>query len=244
MARRGEINLVSESRRELESFESTPLTRSEYIAAMVHFYRGEVSRSNVWRQRLDNTTNWAVVSTAAIMTFTFSDSDRTHLLLLMASFVTLGFLWMEARRFRYFSVYRARVRMLEENFILPIVTRNLVSPKPDWREFIAMDLDVPKFKNTVLESLALRVRYNYFWLFMAQASAWVLKTWMHPYEAAGVAEWYSRMSVGPLPGWLIFSVGIVFFGTMLVLFMHGGRSSATSEDEIHGFETDRGHWKY
>lgn len=236
--------LSQDLRRELESFEKTPLTRSEYIAAMVHFYRGEVSRSNVWRQRLDNTTNWAVVTTAAIMTFTFSDAERTHLLLLLSSFVTLGFLWMEARRFRYFSVYRARVRMLEENFILPIVTRNLVSPKPDWREFIAMDLDVPKFKNTVLESLALRVRYNYFWLFMAQASAWVLKTWMHPVEAKGIGEWYSRMAVGPLPGWLVFSIGVVFFSTMLLLFIKGGASSATSEDEIHGYETDRGHWKF
>ncbi len=236
--------MSQDPRRELESFEKTPLTRSEYIAAMVHFYRGEVSRSNVWRQRLDNTTNWAVVTTAAIMTFTFSDAERTHLLLLLSSFVTLGFLWMEARRFRYFSVYRARVRMLEENFILPIVTRNLVSPKPDWREFIAMDLDVPKFKNTVLESLALRVRYNYFWLFMAQASAWVLKTWMHPVEAKGIGEWYARMAVGPLPGWLIFSIGVVFFGTMLALFIKGGASSATSEDEIHGYETDRGHWKF
>ncbi|HCA57075.1 MAG TPA: hypothetical protein DEP46_03720, partial [Blastocatellia bacterium] len=26
---------------------------------MVHFYRGEVARSNIWRNRLDATTNWA-----------------------------------------------------------------------------------------------------------------------------------------------------------------------------------------
>jgi uncharacterized membrane protein len=227
-----------------ERFETTPLTRSEYIAAMVHFYRGEVARSNVWRQRLDNTTNWAVVTTAAVITFTFSAGQRTHLLLLLSSFITLGFLWMEARRFRYFSVYRARVRMLEENFLLPIVTRNLVSPKPDWREFIAMDLDVPKFKNTLLESLALRVRYNYWWIFMAQAIAWLLKTWMHPQAARSFAEWYRHMAVGQIPGWLLLGVGAVFFGAMLFLFVLGGRSGAVSEDEIHGYESDRLHWKF
>ena len=225
-------------------FESTPLTRSEYIAAMVHFYRGEVARSNVWRQRLDQTTNWAVVTTAAIITFTFADTGRTHVLLLLSSFITLGFLWIEARRFRYFSVYRARVRMLEENFLLPIVTRNLVSPKPDWREFVAMDLDVPKFKITPMESLALRVRYNYYWLFTSQAAAWLLKTWMHPEPARTLVAWYRHMGIGTVPGWPLLLIGGVFFGAMSLLFVIGGRAGEVAEDEIHGYESDRGHWKF
>jgi uncharacterized membrane protein len=226
------------------SFEEQPLTRAEYIAAMVHFYRGEVSRSNVWRQRLDTTTNWAVVTTAAVMTFTFSDTDRTHLMLLMSNFITLGFLWIEARRFRYFSVYRARVRMLEENFILPIVTRNLVSPKPEWREFIAMDLDVPKFKNTIVGSLALRVRYNYYWIFLAQSGAWALKTWLHPEAAGSWREWFAHMGAGPLPGWVLFLIGAGFLGAMTALFVAGGQSRTVAEDEIHGYESDRVHWKF
>lgn len=236
--------MASEIPKPLSEFESTPLTRSEYIAAMVHFYRGEVSRSNVWRQRLDHTTNWAVVTTAAIMTFAFAETNRTHLMLLVCSFVTVGFLYIEARRFRYFSVYRARVRMLEENFILPIVTRNLESPKPEWREFIAMDLDVPKYKMTKLEALALRVRYNYYWLFMAQGLAWLLKTWLHPTPAKSLSEWYGHMAEGPLPGWVLLFFGLAFFGSMTALFVRGGASTAVSEDEIHGYETDRSHWKY
>jgi uncharacterized membrane protein len=42
------------------AFEDYPLTRSEYIAALVHFYRGELSRADHWRARLDPTTNWAI----------------------------------------------------------------------------------------------------------------------------------------------------------------------------------------
>ncbi|HRQ25076.1 MAG TPA: DUF2270 domain-containing protein, partial [Anaerolineales bacterium] len=38
---------------------------SEFTTAMVHFFRAEVQRANVWRQRLDTTTNWAVVVTGA-----------------------------------------------------------------------------------------------------------------------------------------------------------------------------------
>ena len=33
-------------------FEESPLTRAEYITAMVHLYRGEMHRSLVWRQRM------------------------------------------------------------------------------------------------------------------------------------------------------------------------------------------------
>ncbi|MGH3851780.1 MAG: DUF2270 domain-containing protein, partial [Pseudonocardiaceae bacterium] len=35
------------------------LAPAEFNTAMVHFYRGEVQRSNTWRSRLDNTTYWA-----------------------------------------------------------------------------------------------------------------------------------------------------------------------------------------
>ncbi len=38
-------------------FEAYPLTRSEYIAALVHFYRGERSRADAWRAR-DGNTLW------------------------------------------------------------------------------------------------------------------------------------------------------------------------------------------
>jgi Predicted integral membrane protein (DUF2270) len=41
------------------------LKGGEFTTAMVHLCRGEVSRANVWRQRLDSTTNWAVLSSWA-----------------------------------------------------------------------------------------------------------------------------------------------------------------------------------
>ena len=48
------------------SFEDYPLTRQEYINALVHLHRGEMHRSQVLRSRLDTTTNWAVPTTAMI----------------------------------------------------------------------------------------------------------------------------------------------------------------------------------
>lgn len=37
-------------------------------SAMAHLYRGEIHRMKFWRERLDRTTNWAVVMISAILT--------------------------------------------------------------------------------------------------------------------------------------------------------------------------------
>ncbi len=46
-----------------------------YVNAMSHFYRGELGRIMVWRQRLDITTNWAITSSTAIITIAFSNRE-------------------------------------------------------------------------------------------------------------------------------------------------------------------------
>ena len=66
------------------AFEDYPLTRSEYIAALVHFYRGELSRADHWRARLDPTTNWAIVTTGAMLSIAFSSQEHSHVTLLLA----------------------------------------------------------------------------------------------------------------------------------------------------------------
>ena len=68
-----------------ESFESFPLTRPEYISAMVHFYRGEMYRSQIWRMRLDTTTNWAVLTVAGMISFAFTSPEHSPLTLLLAN---------------------------------------------------------------------------------------------------------------------------------------------------------------
>src|ERR1041385_2662341 len=56
-----------------------PPTPSEFNTAMAHFYRGEITRANTWRNRLDTTTNWAVLATGATPSFAFSSQiGRAH----------------------------------------------------------------------------------------------------------------------------------------------------------------------
>lgn len=86
-----------------------PLVRSR-------IYRGEVYRSTIWRTRLDNTTNWAVVILGIALSVTFSSREASPLPLLLAGVLSIVFLIFEARRYRYFNVWRARAHWLERNF--------------------------------------------------------------------------------------------------------------------------------
>jgi uncharacterized membrane protein len=45
---------------------------------MVHFYRGELTRSISWRVRLDTSTNWAILAVTAILTFAFGSPKHSH----------------------------------------------------------------------------------------------------------------------------------------------------------------------
>jgi len=157
-------------------------------------------RASVWRGRLDTTTNWALVTSGGMLSFTFCAPDHSHVTLLLANFLALMFLTYEARRFRYFDVWRSRVRMLEENFFLPIIRRNLVSPRSDWREWVAEDLDQPKFKISLLEAIGMRLQRNYIWIFTILYVAWLAKLDGHPHRATSFAEVVGRMSVGPFGG--------------------------------------------
>lgn len=44
------------------------MTDEELNNILTQYYRGEVSRANTWRNRMDRTTNWSVVIVAAVVT--------------------------------------------------------------------------------------------------------------------------------------------------------------------------------
>src|SRR5882757_10951346 len=54
------------------------MSPAEFNTAMIHFYRGEIQRSNTWRNRLDTTTNWAVLTAGAALSLAFSSPSNPH----------------------------------------------------------------------------------------------------------------------------------------------------------------------
>jgi uncharacterized membrane protein len=98
------------------TFRGYAMRPAEFNTAMVHFYRGEIQRSNTWRMRLDNTTNWAVVAAGAAISFALSDPNHHYGVIILDTLLVTLFLWIEARRYRYYELWSHRVRLMETDF--------------------------------------------------------------------------------------------------------------------------------
>lgn len=202
-------------------YETKALERGSYITAIVHLYRGEVSRANAWRQRLDQTTNWAVFVAATALAFAFGNEKAHHFSLQFANLPLLLLLGLEARRFRLFDVWRARLRKIETNFFAPILQRDLISPEELWAVQVARDLHTPHFHVTKLQALRLRLVRNYVFIFLVMFLGWVIKLWIHPTAAHSLDEVYERCRIGPLPGWVSLTIVALFYSGLLVILVAG-----------------------
>ena len=215
-------------------FESAPLTRSEYIAAVTHFYRAEMDRATVWRIRLDTTTNWSIISVMALISFAMGGSDRSHLGLVVGMVMVLTFLVIEARRFRFYDIWHARVRMLEQNFVGPILKRDQVSPIQDWGHQVADDLLRPRYKLSWLQAFKIRLVRNYLPMFALLLICWVVKigTVHKPFGQPELSEnWWARLVIGGIPAWVsIVLVGLLY--GFLIGVIAGVRTELPTESEF------------
>lgn len=193
------------------------LSPSDFNAAMIHFYRGEVQRSNTWRNRLDTTTNWAVLTAGATLSFVFSSANNPHFVIPINSILVAIFLVMEARRYRYYEIWSSRVRVLETGYFASILATEAKPPDREWAEHLAGDLLTPHFTISEWEAIGRRLRRNYIWIFALLALSWNLKVYLHPFAAVDFDEFLSRARVGLLPGWTVFAFGILF-NTAVVAF--------------------------
>jgi uncharacterized membrane protein len=193
------------------------LSPSEFNTAMVHFYRGEIQRSNVWRNRLDATTNWAVITTGATLSFVFSSPDNPPFVIPINSILVAIFLFMEARRYRYYEVWASRVRVLETGYFAPMLSHRSIAPDKEWADHLSADLLSPHFTISEWEAIGRRLRSNYIWIFVLLALSWSLKVYIHPYPAPSFDVFIQRAQVGLAPGWLVIAVGFAFNFLMALL---------------------------
>ena len=153
-----------------------------YVNAMSHFYRGELGRIMVWRQRLDITTNWAITSSTAIITIAFSNREVPHIIFFFNLAIVWVMLWIEGRRYRFYDAFRARVRMLEAHFLVPMVMENRQMLQGEWKKLVCEDLILPSFKISKLEAVGRRLKRNYVFIFILIMVAWVTKIFLHATE--------------------------------------------------------------
>jgi uncharacterized membrane protein len=192
------------------------LKTSEFVTAMVHFFRAEVQRANVWRQRLDTTTNWAVVATGATLSVAFSQPDIHHGIIILNTLLVIWFLFIETRRYRYYELWSYRVRLMETDFYAAMLVPPF-HPSPEWAESLAENLLSPSFPISIWEAFGRRLRRNYAWIFFILYASWVSKIWLFPQPAVDVREFVQRSAVGPISGQVMISLGFGLYAFLLLV---------------------------
>lgn len=201
------------------------ITRSEFISAVVHLYRGELGEATAWRSRIDTTSHWAVVLSATALSFVFSESgSEGHVLIPVISLFCTFLLLMEARRYRFFDIWRSRVRMIEINFYRPLLDGSQES-LPDWMETLAHDMTWPHFHMPWWEAAGRRLRRNYQWIYLTLAGSWVVVLMSRPSPTTDLSEILTRAAIGPFSGSLVLAGMLVFYSALAILGVYSYRAS-------------------
>ena len=211
------LSLSAEARRPASP--SLPATPMETINTMVHYYRGELGRMAGWRDRIDRTSNWAITVVAALLSVSLSTPTAHHGVLLFAILLVTLLLLIEARRYRFFDVYRARVRQLERFYFAEIL-----NPRGqldlDWAAPIAKSLRKPEFLISYRDAACRRLRRNYCWLYFILLLAWALKISSSALQrpatagkdmALAVEHVVANAALGPIPGGVVLVVVALFY---------------------------------
>jgi uncharacterized membrane protein len=199
---------------------------------LAHLYRGEMYRSKVWRTRLDATTNWAVATTGIALSVAFSNAGNSPLPLVLVALLDLVFLGIEARRYRYFDIWRTRVRLMEVSMYGPLLRGEGVRVDSGWNKELARDYERLKFHISFWEAMGRRLRRNYSFLFVIQAVSYVAKICIHPTPITSLNELWEHASIGPIPGAVVLAIGVFFHVGLLglaVLTLKGQRAAGRVE---------------
>lgn len=193
-----------------QRLELEQVSRSEFVNALSHLYRGELGEATAWRGRIDTTSHWAIVMSATALTFVFSDKTiERHVLIPIITLFCTFLLSMEARRYRFYDIWRSRARMIEINFYRPLLS----GTKPttaDWADRLAQDMEWPRFHMPWWEAMGRRLRRNYVGIYAVLLGSWFVVLMTHPTPTTSLSEIIARASVGPIPGMVIF-IGMMSF---------------------------------
>lgn len=188
--------------------------------AVIHFYRASVAHADVWRQRLDTTTNWAVVTNAGVLSFVLSSGATPHFVLLLLMLIDLFFLVMESRRYQIYDIWHSRLHLMHRYvFAEALSGEKRMSDETIQAKLteLARDLGHTVPRMSLVDAIGFRIRRNYFYIFMIAVGAWIMKLDLHPHPPASFLELVSRARVGPVGGSTIFAVLIVVTISALIL---------------------------
>ena len=204
-----------------------PATSMESMNLMVHYYRGELARMAGWRDRIDRTSNWAITVVAALLSVSLSTPSSHHGVLLFAMLLISLLLVIEARRYRFFDVYRARVRQIEKRYFAEFLLPR-GDLQPDWAASIAASLRKPAFLISYRDAACRRLRRNYSWMYLILLLAWALKISSSNLAegsrgfdvAMSIHRVLKNAALGPIPGGVVLLMVTAFYALILLAVLH------------------------
>jgi uncharacterized membrane protein len=219
-----------------------PTISPEFVNTLAHYYRGEMARMMSWRDRIDRTTNWAITVVAAMLSVSLSTPSAHHGVLLFAMLLVFLLLSIESRRYRFFHVYRSRVRLLERNYYARVFSPQEMTDPVHWMSQLGEDLRSPHFSITQNQALARRLRRNYIWIFLILLLAWLLKITtavLQPdagraHFVHSTSELFQNAAIGYVPGWVVVAAVLILYGWMIYLTLtHREAAGELAFGEVH-----------
>jgi uncharacterized membrane protein len=189
-----------------------------FHTAMAHLYRGEMHRMTVWRQRLDVTTNWAILLTGGMTTFALGSPAVPHYVLLLGFALIAVSLFIESRRYQRLHHSRWRLHVMEACYFAPMLEGRADCEDLAWRATIARDLHEPQMFVSWFTAIKVRLRRNYLLLVVFIFAVWVTKLFIHPTDPSHLVELWGRLGVGGVvPSWMVATSAGVFLVLCSVL---------------------------
>jgi uncharacterized membrane protein len=189
----------------------TAMRPEGFATAFAHLYRAEMHRMTAWRQRLDVTSNWAILLTMGITTFTLGSHTVPHFVLLLGLAIVAISILMEARRYRHLHHSEWRLHLMDRGFYAPLLRQESPAAPERWREMLAADLEQPRLLISLFCAARVRLRRNYLPLTYFTTAVWLTKLYVHPTSASSMAEFYERLTVGSfIPSWFVAGSATIF----------------------------------
>ena len=216
----------------------TPHPESEstqFITAVSHLYRAEMNRMSVWRQRLDVTSNWAIILATALTTFTLGAVEVPHYTLLLGLALVMISILLEGRRYRHLHHSKWRLYLLESGFFANILrparqseARSRLAPVVGGRSpsHPLLDQLVHRYAVTVTPKLPDGDRIHV---------RGVGRKAFHPPDTRDQSpEFYARLHIGEfIPPWFVAATAVLFLGSAAILGLTCPSAEKLEDWSIH-----------
>jgi len=186
------------------------LKANELNISLIHLYRGELSKAVVYRRRLDQTCNWAITISSAMMGFSFSNHTLPHWVYAVILFQVIVFLVLDTRRYAVYQACKQRVRIMELGYYCGVILPACWTPStaetsqrqraeaiPEtigWERRLHDVLVRGRSPLSFWHAAVLRFRRVYAWIMLSVLIGWHVKMYV---EDALDARWI-------VPVWVVF----------------------------------------